>query len=213
MNRTELRALFRSLIDDQGINENIFSDPRSNIFLYEGALRVQDMIENLDEGYLLSEMSFIVGGDAVSIGTIDNLNRVISVTITGDSQNREIEPINIGEFARYRYLYGENNCRNRPAYAVKNNELKYYAPYGEQHTVNVVYTQTLADLEDDTESWSLPSQAHRLIAYEAALIGVVSEDGDFRGLERLVSDRRMSVTKLLENRAGNKPDYIEYAGD
>ena len=192
-------------MNDQGINGNLFSDTRVDEFLYDGALSVAGLLEQLDEDLLITQQSVSVAATATDIVTITNLGKLISV-INSSLPYQQIDVISVREFPKYREAY---SCSSKPAVAIVNNTIRYFEAFGAAHTVEVTYTQVLQDLSADTEEWDLPEFSQRLIPYEAALIGLAAENSDIRAMTQLTADLRRQVTQYFEGRGRTTPQYVE----
>lgn len=210
--RAELKTLFRSIIDDQGQNQ-IFSDSRIEALLYEGAQEVQSLLEDTDSKYNVLAEDINVTGEALTIPINPNLNRLISVKRVDVSPYIEFEEVDYRELPRIHREYGDSN-RDCPKFALINNELRYPSGLGIDHTLRIEYTAFLQNLTADAQEWSgIPRFAHRLIAYEAALIGLIAEDSDARQLTGIISSMRAKVTARADNRSSTGPRYVNYQGE
>lgn len=192
-------------MNDQGVNGNLFSDTRIHEFLYDGAQATAALLEQLDEDLLITQQNISVSETATDIVTINNLGKLISV-VNNVLPYQQIDIISVREFPKYREVY---SCSSKPAVAIVNNTIRYFEPFGVAHSVEVTYTRALSDLVADTEEWDLPEFSQRLIAYEAALIGLVAENSDVRAMTQLVADIRRQVTQYYEGRGRTTPQYVE----
>jgi len=209
MNRTEMRSLFRSLIDDNGSN-NIFTDSRINEFLYEGAQEVQDLLESLDEKLFLQVDVISIPADQVIIALPENTRQVIELRRTDSEPSVVFKTLDLRQLSTHERDYGEDNSNN-PSYAVRNMEIVYPSPVGVNHTVELTTTQHVQNLEDDDSSWSeIPPQARRLVVYEAAYIGLVSEDSDGRQMMGLLERMRLRVIQNLDGRVNTGQSSVNY---
>lgn len=202
MNRLELRAKFRSLIDDQGLNREIFDDTRINQFLYDGALSVQSLIENLDEDFFTITNSFAVEGSSTILGSIPRLSKVRFVY---DEFDRE----EIVSVTSTRALQYEMENRFTRVYYLSNNTLYYPVSKGSNHSIKIAYTTTLVDLQSDESAWGdIPEIAQTLIPYEAAVMAIAAEDSDIRQMLAMVQQRRQQIIYTLENRSQSKSRVV-----
>lgn len=197
-NRTELRALFRSLIDDQ--NDEIFTDERANRLLFEGAQQAQDLVESLDEKYFVDVNTLVVPADLTQIAISSNTRQILRIIRVDVTPPRDFERLDLRQLIDHRRRYGEYND-DRPAYALRGQNIIYPSPFKTEHTIQVERTFQLSDLTDDNDSWTdLPPAAQRLIPYEAAYIGLIAEDSDARQMSALLMDMRNKAIMNIDQR-------------
>lgn len=209
MTRAELISLFKSLIDEQG-NE-VFGATRINELLYEGAQQVQDLIEAQDENYFAVVEDISVTSDALQIALDSNMRILLLVEKIEEPVNIKFEYVTFRNLVDYRRLYGAGVQAIRPAYGLRNNTLIYPEAMGEDHMIRITRTDQLANLTADDQSWGdIPAIAHRLIAYEAAYIGLVSEDSDARQFSDLLFTLRARIVQGLDQRVRTEPRSVNY---
>lgn len=200
MNRTKMRTLFRSLIDESNTGSVIFPDARINELLYEGAQQVQDLLEDVDEHLFETERVESLDAGTTSLALVDTfrkLKQLYRAEPSGSAadafQLEYIDPRQIPEYRR--------NGRANDAFTLRNNTILFIQPLASATTFTIVHTFHVADLGGDTEQWAdIPSYARRLVVYEAVYIGLVSENSDTDKFISLLSDVRTKVLRATENR-------------
>jgi hypothetical protein len=215
MNLGELRTLFRSLIDDANVGGEIFSDSRVNILLYEGAQEVYAMLDNLNAGYGQTTQETTVTADATVIPQPTDATRIVKIEWQNGEWLTLFEHKSIEGLAIYRHQMGSvRNQKEAPVFALRGTDIVYPGPLGQEHTLVITYVQQLPNLSEDTDEWTtIPKFAHRLIAFEAALIGLVAEDSDARQHEQLTNRIRAGIIEQADNRNTGTPDLVEYYPD
>lgn len=194
MTRTKMRELFRSLIDDSGTTPSIFSDTRINIFLYEGALNVQNIIETVDEHAFESELTVdIVAGES-SYSLPPDFRKLKEVAKINGTEATRMFFVDTRQRVRFQYDDG--------TFSLRNNTILFTRPLDAATRMRIVYTKQLEDLTADTQMWDdIPAVARRLVVYEAALIALTAENSKTNDFVGLVADMRNYVIQSMENRA------------
>lgn len=198
LTRTQLRSLFRNLIDDTG-NSPIFTDLRINELLYEGAQQVQDLITEYDEKYFVETESISVQGDQLKV-PIPDARQVLHVRRTDVTPNKDFTYIDLRNLTEWRRKYGEDN-ENNPAYSLRGNTLVYPSTLGSDHTLEVELIKSISNIQDDEEAFEeIPEIGQRFIAYEAVYIGLISEDSDVTQFSRLRNEMRLKLIRNIDSR-------------
>lgn len=211
MTREKLRTLFRSLIDDAG-STSVFSDTRVNALLFEGAQQIQDIIEGFDEKYFTEIQTNTVDAAVTTISIGTNCRQVLEVKRVEPEPHIAIRQVDMRQLVQHRREYNSNEYS--PVFAIDDASIRYPSGMGINHKLEIYKTIQLEDLEQDDQEWTkVPAAAQRLIAYEAVLIGLVSEDSDASQFERLTNRMRENFIINMDRRGRTGPDMVNYSSE
>lgn len=212
MNRGQLKNLMKTLINDV-TDDEIFTDERLNTLLYDAALEVQNIVERSDEAYFQNISTFNVTKDQTEIMLNDRTRTINRVRRIDCDPPKEFKYVDYREFYNT-YRYHTRFTGNQYIFTVRNLTIEYPHGLGTDHTLEVLATTQLNDLTDDGQTWTrIPVMARRLIAYKAALTGLVAEDSDARQLSSLVNKHENDLVSNLEHRVDAQPRGVIYVDD
>jgi hypothetical protein len=139
-------------------------------------------------------------------------DRIVFIEQVSGDDRYPYRQIDFTELANYRRTWNtKSNLGGDLVFALRGSNIEFPGPHDSEVELYITYVQTLEDLDDDDSSWdSIPVFAHRLIAYEAALIGLVSEDSEAGQHADLTNRVRSSVLGKIERRNTATPDYVRF---
>jgi len=196
MNRTQMKKLFRSLIDEVD-SSAVFNDTRIEGLLFEGAQTVQDLLEDSDEHIFEVELDLVFPIDTKTAVLPDNFRKLKQ--LFRPDTNIVMRYKDPREFSRL--SLNNINIHDTNIFTVRGNIVFLPVNVSSEVTIKVVFTAQLNDLNNDTETWfEIPSFARRLVVYEAVYIGLISENSDVSDYLTLLNDVRSKCIRSIENR-------------